>query len=78
MVLAAVLFLLLPKKVFDYINTFASHKSEFDHKDYFMRLKEMTEGRLKAFGTAFGTLAEVFDNTVEENEVTPKAGGGNN
>ena len=71
--LAIVVFLLLPRKAFDYINTFANHKSEFDHKDYFMRLKDMTEGRLKAFGTAFGTLAEVFDNTVEENQVTPKA-----
>lgn len=73
MVLAMVLFLALPKKCFDYINTFARHKNEFDHKDYFFRLKDMTEGRLKAFATAFGTLAEVFDNTVEESQVTPKA-----
>ncbi|MDD3569655.1 MAG: SpoIIE family protein phosphatase [Lachnospiraceae bacterium] len=71
--LAMVIFLALPKKYFDYINTFANHKNEFDHKDYFLRLKDMTEGRLKAFATAFGTLAEVFDNSVEENEVTPKA-----
>ncbi len=75
LVLGGVMFLVLPERVLNNINTFQNHKSEFETKDYFIRIKEITESRLKGFAEAFGALALAFETEELPKEVTPKEAG---
>lgn len=72
---AIIFFVLTPEKVFENINTFASHEAEFNSEEYFMRIKELTNKKLKAFAGAFGALAGAFETAEETEGITPKGAG---
>ncbi len=69
--MGSVIFLLIPRKAFAFINTYAVYEKEFDEDKYFIRMKEMTEDKLKQFAGAFYGLAKTF-RQEEKEETTGK------
>lgn len=59
------LFILLPKKIFAFINTYACYEKEFREDEYFIRMKEMVQDRLKSFARGFSALSKTFSGISE-------------
>lgn len=66
------LFLLMPEKALNLINTYQYYKKEFYNNDYYVKFKEIMEEKLDNFATAFGSLASTFEVVDVPTEVTPK------
>lgn len=64
--IGSVIFLFLPKKAFAFINTYAVYEREYDEDKYFIKMKEMTEDKLKQFSQAFNGLAKTFRQEKKE------------
>lgn len=64
-ILGALIFFLTPNQVFTFINTYAAYEKEFDENRYFIKMKELTEERLKAFSKSFYSMGRAFKNRKE-------------
>lgn len=64
--IASIMFLLIPKRGFAFINTFACYENEFNEDEYFVRMKKITEEKLKGFAKAFYALSKTFCNVSEK------------
>lgn len=63
--MGGLLFLAVPKRAFAFINTYACYENEFNEDQYYIRMKEMTEQKLKQFSKAFYALSKTFERTEE-------------
>ena len=60
LLIGSILFLLVPKRAFAFINTYGVHEKEFQEDTYFLKMKELTEERLEQFAGAFRSLGKTF------------------
>ncbi len=60
LLIGSILFLLVPKRAFTFINTYGVHEKELQEDTYFLKMKELTEERLAQFATAFRSLGKTF------------------
>lgn len=70
--IGGILFLAIPKKTFAFINTYACYENEFNEDEYYIRMKEMTEQKLKQFSKSFYALARTFEHKEEKKTITDK------
>ncbi len=66
MSIAAFIFLLLPKKLFDSINTIVSCDRSLQEEEYINRVRDVTAEKLKGFSKSFYKLAKTFSNLSEK------------
>lgn len=54
------IFLFIPKRTISHINTAVCYENQFNEDEYFIRMKELTEEKLKEFSRAFVSLSKIF------------------
>lgn len=64
--LAAVLFIIIPKKVYEQIKTVLSFDQKVEDKAYVLKIQEVAVENLKAFSRAFSKLSDTFSNISEK------------
>ena len=71
-ILGSILFLIMPKRFLNSINTYQNHKEEFGNGDYFIKIKELMQIKLNAFAEVFGSLAKTFEIQEFSEKISPK------